>query len=232
MSVFYVVASPIGNLGEISLRALDVLKSVDTIYCEDTRRSVKLLNHYQISKPLRSAPYFKEREAAEKIVTQLQAGQSVAYLSDAGVPGLCDPVATLVEQVRAAHLKVEIVGGVSALTSFIAGAGREISSFYFAGFLPPRVKDREDFFDTLIHPVCLFFESPHRIQSTLEILVKKTPEDDVILAKEISKISEAFYSGKPKDLAGLISSWKGEWVGAVFKSVAPKQKGKKNYAVT
>jgi 16S rRNA (cytidine1402-2'-O)-methyltransferase len=215
-AIFYVVGTPIGNLGEITLRALEVLKSVDVIFCEDTRRTVKLLNAYEIKKPLKSAPYFKENKAAADIIEALQMGQSVALVSDAGMPGVSDPGAIVVREVRARGFKVEVVGGVSSLTSFIAGTGIEFESFSFIGFLPPRVKDRQEWLKSQHFIPTIFFESPHRMESTLDLFVEELAGRQLILAKELSKISEAFYFGTPAELKQKISSYKGEWIGCLM----------------
>lgn len=214
--VFYVVGTPIGNLGEITLRALEVLKSVDVIFCEDTRRTVKLLNAYEIKKPLRSAPYFKENKAAAEIIQVLEAGQSVALVSDAGMPGLSDPGAIVVREVRSRGFKIEIVGGASSLTSFIAGSGFDFESFTFVGFLPPRAKDRQEWMRLSQTVPTIFFESPHRIESTLDLLIEVAGSRQLILAKELSKISEAFYFGTAAEVKQKISSYKGEWIGCLM----------------
>lgn len=210
---FYVVGTPIGNLGDITLRAIEVLKSVDVIYCEDTRHSLKLLNHFSIRKPLKSCPYFKERTESEFIVDRLRAGESIAYLSDAGMPGLSDPGAILVGRVREAGLPVEVIGGVSSLTYFIAGLGVELSTFRFIGFLPAKTSQRQKWMSQPVSEPTIFFESSHRIEKTLLLFSEVQPAAQLVLAKELSKLSEAFFKGTPKDLLGTIRSWKGEWVG-------------------
>jgi len=213
---FYVVGTPIGNLGEMSLRAIDILKSVEIIFCEDTRHSLKLLNHFQISKPLRSAPYFKENQAGDEILSNLRLGKKIAFITDAGMPGVSDPGAKLVGLVREAGFKIEVIGGVSSLTSFIAGLGRELESFRFVGFLPSRTQDRKKFFSEDVLEPTIFFESPHRIEGTLDLIIEIRPESDLGLGKEISKISEAFYLGKPSAVKAGVRSFKGEWIGCLF----------------
>jgi len=211
---FYIVGSPIGNLQEITLRALETLRSVDRIFCEDTRRSIKLLNHYEIKKPLESCPYFKEESKSDRLIECLKAGEKVAFLSDAGMPGLSDPGARLVRKVRQAGFPLEVIGGVSSLTSFIAGLPLELESFYFTGFLPPKKEARKRFLcaEDLILPL-VFLESTHRIQSTLEIFKEHLPGQRLILAKELSKISESFFDGTAEELIEKVPSWKGEWIG-------------------
>lgn len=212
----FIVGTPIGNLEDITLRALRILKEVDVIYCEDTRRTLKLLNHFEIRKPLKSAPYFKEREAAAKIEEHLSRGESVALVSDAGMPGISDPGSLVIHAIREKKYAIEIIGGVSSLTHFICGAGASLEKFRFVGFLPPRVKDRESFFSGDSSEPVIFFESPHRIESTIEILARLFPERRLTLGKEFTKISEAFFFGRTSEIRKQISSTKGEWVGCLW----------------
>lgn len=213
---FYVVGTPIGNLQEITLRALEVLNEASLILCEDTRRTLKLLNHYEIKKPLKSAPYFKERRMAEELKGYLQRGEKVAFVSDAGVPGLSDPGAAYVAVAREFGFEVEVVGGVSALTSFLSGLGRELNSFRFIGFLPSKRLQRRKLFDVELQEPWIFFESPHRLLTSLEILAEIQPAAEICMAKELSKVSEKFYWGQAGQLLQIIDSFKGEWIGCLF----------------
>jgi 16S rRNA (cytidine1402-2'-O)-methyltransferase len=221
----YLVGTPIGNLKDITLRALETLQKVDVVYCEDTRRSIKLLNAYEIKKALKSCPHFKEKRQIEPILDQLRAGQSIAYISDAGMPGLCDPGERLVAAAREASLDVEIIGGVSAVTHFISGLGVELESFTFIGFLPARVIDRQKVFTKLYETALIFFESPHRIETTLDLLKESLPDRHIILAKELSKISERFFSGTAEEISKKIDSFKGEWIGCLFPDKMGSGKG-------
>lgn len=220
--IFYIVGTPIGNLGDMSTRVIETLKSVDAIYCEDTRRTLKLLNHLAIKKPLLSCPQFKEKKEFDKIRERLTQKQSIAYCSDAGMPGIQDPGQYLVKEVREAGFKVEVIDGPSAITHFLAGLGFRFEAFRFVGFLPPRKKDRTDFFSQDFKELTIFFESPHRIQATLELLVESQRDLQLALGKEFTKISEAFFFGKAGGLIKEIPSFKGEWVGAIF----PEEKTK------
>lgn len=213
---FYIVGTPIGNLEEITLRALRILKEVDLIYCEDTRRTLKLLNHFEIKKSLKSVPYFKERASSKDLIEELQAGKTLAYVSDAGMPNVSDPGAILVSAARQAGFKVEVIGGVSAMTSFLAGLGHELESFCFVGFLPAKKTQRQKLLEKESQRPILFFESTHRIQSTLELIRGLYPGRRVCLGKELSKLSEAFFEGTASELLAKVPSWKGEWVGLVF----------------
>jgi len=221
----FVVGTPIGNLGEMSNRGIEVLRSVDVIFCEDTRRTIKLLNAFEIKKPLKSAPYFKENKASEEILRILGSNQSVALVSDAGMPGLSDPGAIVVREVRAKGFRVEVIGGPSSLTSFIAGLGVELETFRFIGFLPPRVKDRQSWIQRPFEEPVIFFESPHRLESTLELLMQFAADRHLILAKELSKISEAFYAGTPSEVRSKIGSFKGEWIGCLMPPSAVINRG-------
>ena len=212
----FIVGTPIGNLGDMTLRAIDTLKEVDVIFCEDTRRTVKLLNHYEIKKPLKSCPYFRERSQSVVVLDRLSEGENVAYCTDAGMPGLSDPGSILVEAAREAGYEVQIIGGVSSLTHFIAGLGEELETFRFIGFLPARKIERGRLFKDIGDEPTIFFESPHRIESTLELLKQFQPSTKVSLIKEMSKISEKYFSGVAEKVLKDITSFKGEWVGCLF----------------
>ncbi|PIR23640.1 MAG: 16S rRNA (cytidine(1402)-2'-O)-methyltransferase [Deltaproteobacteria bacterium CG11_big_fil_rev_8_21_14_0_20_45_16] len=213
---FYLVGTPIGNLGDISLRAIETLKAVDLIYCEDTRRSQKLLNHFEIKKKLISAPYFRERKSVGLVEEVLRSGQRVAYITDAGMPGVSDPGSILLGEIRKLGYRVEVIGGPSALTNFIGLLGVELEKFEFVGFLPAKRAQRERFFSESLSIPKIFFESPHRLESSLLIIQEKKPLAELCLAKELTKISERFYEGRATSLLKSIESWKGEWVGLIW----------------
>ncbi len=212
--VFYIVGSPIGHLGDMTDRSKKTLERVDIVACEDTRRTRKLLNHLQLHKPLKSIPHFREKQSLPGLLDDLKSGRSVAYVSDAGIPGLCDPGSHLVKGLRDQGIKIEVIGGVSALTYFLAGAGHAFDTFRFIGFLPHRLKDRRLLLEGSHEEPTIFFESPHRIQSTLELLRDVRPQWNLIMAKELSKISERFFIGNAETILKDISSYKGEWMGA------------------
>ena len=141
--MLYLVATPIGNLKDISLRALEVLKAADEIACEDTRRSATLLNHYDIKKPLVSYHKFNERESGEKIVEKLKAGKNIALITDAGMPVISDPGATLVRMLMEEGLEYTIVPGACAFVSALALSGLEGTKFCFLGFLPDKTGEKK-----------------------------------------------------------------------------------------
>lgn len=193
-AALYVVATPIGNLGDITLRALDTLKSVDRVAAEDTRVSGQLLAYFNISRPLISIREHNEREAADKVVTWIAAGEAVAYVSDAGTPAVSDPGARLVAAVRAAGLAVVPVPGAAAVTTALSAAGVESGSWLFHGFLPPKPGARRTQLQTLAAlPVALvFYEAPHRIVETLaDMAAVLDSARPVTLARELTKKFES-----------------------------------------
>ena len=189
----YVVATPIGNLRDITLRALDTLKSVDTIAAEDTRVSRKLLAHFGIQAGLISAHEHNEREAAQKLVALLAQGKSVALISDAGTPAISDPGSVVVAHVRAAGFRVVPIPGASAITAAIAAAGLQSESFCFHGFLPARKGEREKVLAALKGDPGLqvFYEAPHRIaECVASIVAVFGGERRIGIARELTKLFE------------------------------------------
>ena len=204
MTNLYVVATPIGNLEDITLRALRVLKEVDVILCEDTRVTRRLLERYEISNK-QLTTYNEERSgiSIEKIVELLKEGKKLALVTDAGTPGISDPGSYLVQKIREAmpEVKIESVPGPSALTAALSIAGVPISDFVFLGFLPHK-KGRETLFKEIAtsERAMIFYESPHRILKTLESLLKHVPNKKVTIARELTKIHEEIVSGIPAEL--------------------------------
>jgi 16S rRNA (cytidine1402-2'-O)-methyltransferase len=189
----YVVATPIGNLRDITLRALDTLKSVDVIAAEDTRVSRKLLVHFGIQADLISAHEHNERDAAQRLVALLSQGKSVALISDAGTPAISDPGAIAVTQVRAAGFRVVSIPGASAITTAIAAAGLQSASFCFHGFLPARKGERERILTTLKTQTGLqvFYEAPHRIVECIASIAAVFGGDRRVgIARELTKLFE------------------------------------------
>lgn len=209
MSTLYVVATPIGNLEDITIRALRVLKEVDVILCEDTRVTQKLLARHEIT--AKQLATYNEQESgitAGKIIRWLEEGKNVALVSDAGTPGISDPGSILVQKVREAlpEVKIESVPGPSALTSALSIAGVPVSDFVFLGFLPHK-KGRETLFKEIAisERTVIFYESSHRILKTLESLkthleVKPPSGRKVVIARELTKIHEEVVSGTPAEL--------------------------------
>jgi 16S rRNA (cytidine1402-2'-O)-methyltransferase len=190
----YVVATPIGNLADITLRAIDTLKSVDRVAAEDTRVSGQLLAHFNISRPLVSIREHNEREAANKVIAWIAAGEAVAYVSDAGTPAVSDPGARLVAAVRAAGLTVVPVPGVSAVTTALSAAGLESGQWLFHGFLPPKTGARKAQLQALaaLRSALVFYEAPHRIEETLaDMAAVLDSTRQVTLARELTKRFES-----------------------------------------
>lgn len=204
--ILYIVSTPIGNLEDITLRALRVLKSVNVIAVEDTRHSLKLLNHYGISKPLISYWKEKERMRSEMIIERLCSGQSVALISDAGTPGIADPGTVLIKKAIAENIPIVSVPGPNACIAALSISGLPIEEFTFIGFLPSKKTQRQNALKALsLDPRTLvFYEAPHRILATLMDMSDKFAGRDVVVVKEITKVHENVLRGSiPKILTTL-----------------------------
>jgi 16S rRNA (cytidine1402-2'-O)-methyltransferase len=206
MSTLSIVATPIGNLEDITLRALRTLREADVIYAEDTRVVAKLLAHYEISKPVKRLDAATEAKKVDEVIERLDAGERVAYVSDAGTPGISDPGARLVAAVRAQEgesdspSKIEAIPGASALTAVLSIAGLESGAFTFLGFLPHK-KGRQTALKALAMseiPVVLY-ESPHRILKLLEEFVQHRVLH-IVVARELTKMHEELVAGTPEEL--------------------------------
>ena len=198
----YVVATPIGNLADITLRALAVLQNADLICAEDTRVTARLLSAYGIQGRLVSVREHNERQMADKIITHLSDGLTVAQVSDAGTPAVCDPGAKLAERVREAGFRVIPVVGASAVMGALSAAGVTESDFYFNGFLPPKSGERQKLLAKWAQadfPVVMF-ETPHRIEAALSDMAALFPERRLTLAREITKTFETFLSGTVSEI--------------------------------
>ena len=218
-AALYVVATPIGNLGDITLRALDTLKRADRVAAEDTRVSGQLLAHFDIRKPMVSIREHNEREAAERVIGWIAAGEAVAYVSDAGTPAVSDPGARLVAAVRAAGREVVPIPGVSAVTTALSAAGVESGAWLFHGFLPPKSGARRAQLQALatLPAALVFYEAPHRIEETLaDMVAVLDPARRVTLARELTKKFESIVTlplaDAPDWLAGDPNRVRGEFV--------------------
>lgn len=195
-AALYVVATPLGNLSDITLRALDVLRSVDAVAAEDTRLTRQLLSHYEIRAHPIALHQHNEEHAAAGIIRLLTEGKSVAYVTDAGTPAISDPGAVLVSRVRAAGLRVVPVPGPSAVTAALSAAGLSTGQFLFYGFLPGKTAARRDALARLspLPYALVFYEAPHRLLDSLEdMAVSLGPHRAVIIAREITKMFESFH---------------------------------------
>jgi len=206
MGALYIVSTPIGNLEDITLRALSVLKEVDFIAAEDTRHSLKLLSHYGISKPMIS--YWGEREKIKsvEILEKLNSGRSVALISDAGTPGISDPGAVLIKKAIEEKIQVISIPGPSALIAALSLSGLPTNEFTFIGFLTSKKIRRQKVLKNLsLEPrTLIFYEAPHRVLETLEDMEKIFAERKAALAKEITKIHEAVLRGSISEILGKL----------------------------
>lgn len=195
------IATPIGNLQDMTLRALETLKRADYILCEDTRHSLKLLNFFGIQKPLYSLHSYNENEKIEKIVSDLKSGKNIALMSDAGTPGICDPSAFLVRACHQAGIKVVAAVGPSAVISALSLYGLIRPSFQFLGFAPKESKDLEDFLKKAVQfdGTSIFFETPHHIKRTFLKLKEMSFSKEISVAFELSKIHERIESRLVED---------------------------------
>ena len=195
-ATLYIVATPIGNVTDISLRALQVLALVDAVACEDTRNTGNLMTRFGLSKPMIAAHQHNEREVAEKLITRLLKGERIALVSDAGTPGVSDPGARIVDAVRAAGLRVLPLPGASAAITALSASGLVNDRFYFVGFLPAKAKQRENaLLELLAVPATLvFYEAPHRILDCVEALIGVfEPTRQVVFARELTKLFEEIH---------------------------------------
>jgi 16S rRNA (cytidine1402-2'-O)-methyltransferase len=191
-----VVATPIGNVTDITLRALHLLALADVVACEDTRKTGALLNRFGLSKQMFAAHQHNEREAAERIIARLRAGERVALVSDAGTPAVSDPGARIVDAVRAAGLHVVPLPGASAAVTALSASGLVNDRFYFVGFLPAKSKQRETELAALarVAATLVFYEAPHRIVDCVEALAAAfEPSRQVVFARELSKLFEEIH---------------------------------------
>jgi 16S rRNA (cytidine1402-2'-O)-methyltransferase len=195
-ATLYVVATPIGNVTDISLRALHVLSMVNAVACEDTRNTAQLMTRFGLHQPLIAAHQHNEREVAETLIARLQAGERIALVSDAGTPAVSDPGARIVDAVRAAGLRVLPLPGASAAVTALSASGLVNDQFYFVGFLPAKAKQRENFLGTLraVTATMVFYEAPHRILDCATALAAVfEPERQVVFARELTKMFEEIH---------------------------------------
>lgn len=215
-STLYLVATPIGNLEDITLRALRVLKECDVVAAEDTRRSGQLLKHFGLSKPLLSYFQFNEARRSEEIIERLRRGEKVALVTDAGSPGISDPGERVVKAAIAAGFRVEAVPGACALVAGLTASGLPTEEFHFIGFLPHKSGQRRNKLESLkaFEGTLVLYESPYRIEKVLGELNEVFPERQVVLARELTKKFEEFLRGKPAELLEQTKkrSLKGEFV--------------------
>jgi 16S rRNA (cytidine1402-2'-O)-methyltransferase len=200
--VLYIVASPIGNLADITVRALEILRQVDLIAAEDTRRTGLLLQRYEIKKPLTSLHEHNEARRTAELVERLRAGANIALLTDAGMPSVSDPGFRLIAACREADLPLTILPGPSAVLTALVGSGLPTHAFYFGGFLPVKSGQRSRELTAAVSRDCtsIYFESPHRLQRSLTELEALAPGHQLCVARELTKQFETFHRGTAQEL--------------------------------
>lgn len=227
--VLYIVATPIGNLADITLRAIETLKTVDIIYAEDTRHSKPLLQHYDIKNKMYSLHEHNEIAQTENIINQLKEGKNIALISDAGTPLISDPGMPLVEAVKKQDIKVEPIPGACAAITALSASGVLGDKFLFAGFIPAKKEARQQFLQQYLHQptLTIFYESPHRIIDSLtQMLTVYGESRRLVFARELTKQFETIKTASIKEIYDFVVSdpnqKKGEMVLILDKSVAQK----------
>lgn len=212
--ILYVVATPIGNLEDITLRALRVLKEVDLIAAEDTRQTLKLLNHYEINKPLISYHRHNEETKSEILIEKLRNGENIALVSDAGTPGICDPGEEVIKKAIEDNIEVIPIPGACAMINALIVSGISTKEFEFLGFLPlnkklrrQKLKEIENSSKTII-----IYEAPHKMKTTLGDLKEILKDRKIVLARELTKIHEEFIRKSIDELLSEIDTIKGEMI--------------------
>ena len=212
----YVVATPIGNLGDMTYRAVEILRSVDMVACEDTRRTEKLMRHFEIRKPLLRYDEHTHKKMGPRLISALNEGKTVALVTDAGTPGVSDPGGRLVADALLESIQIQPIPGASAVTAAISVAGFGKEGYIFLGFLPPKKGKAKRVLQEAfgLGRKAVIFESPYRVESTLNMVMDVCPEAYVVLAREMTKIHEEFIRGDVKLVLNQLkrTQLKGEFV--------------------
>lgn len=230
MGELYIVATPIGNLEDITLRAINTLKKVDLIAAEDTRHTLKLLNHLEISKPLISYHRHNEELRVDLLIEKLEEGQNVALVSDAGTPGICDPGEEIIRKCIEKEIKIIPIPGACAMINALICSGLDTNEFTFVGFLPLNKKLRKKKLEEIekSNRTIIFYEAPHKLKNTLQDLKTVIKDRKIVLAREITKIHEEFIRGSIDELINKIDNIKGEIVLLIEKNSILNEKNKIN----
>lgn len=210
----YIVATPIGNLEDVTIRALNVLKEVDLIAAEDTRHTLKLLNHFEITKPLISYHRHNEETKKEVLIEKLKNGENIALVSDAGTPGICDPGEKVIKEAIAENIEIIPIPGACAFVNALICSGIDTSEFSFLGFLPINKKLRKIKLEEIekSNKTMIIYEAPHKLSATLEDLKKVLEDRKIVIARELTKIHEEFIRGTVQEIITKVDSLKGEFV--------------------
>jgi 16S rRNA (cytidine1402-2'-O)-methyltransferase len=212
-ATLFLVATPIGNLEDITLRALRVLREVSLVAAEDTRRTARLLTHYDIRTPTTSFYEQVEREKTPRLLARLASGESLALVSDAGTPGISDPGYRLARAAIDAGHRVEAVPGPSSVLTALVASGLPTAAFSFVGFAPARQQARDRWLAEIgaRRETVVFFEAPHRVRATLEALARIVGDRQVAVGRELTKVHEEMIRGKATDLVGQLTNYRGEF---------------------
>ena len=194
----YLVPTPIGNLKDITLRALEVLENVDEVAAEDTRQSLKLLNHFNIKKPLFSYHQHNEQGKSDEILSKLESGKNIAIVTDAGTPGISDPGSVIVKKCIENNISFEVLPGATAITTALVYSGLDTTKFIFRGFLPRENKERNPIVEEIknVRDTIILYEAPHRLLDTLEYLLNNIGDRKIAICRELTKLHEEIYRGK------------------------------------
>lgn len=210
----YLVATPIGNLNDITLRALDVLKEVDIIAAEDTRHTLGLLNYFNISKPLIS--YYKQNEKtkSELLINKAKEGKNIAIVSDAGTPGISDPGEEVVKKAIESGIDIIPIPGACAFINALIASGLSTREFLFIGFLSALKKEKREKIEEIKYEkrTIILYEAPHKLKNTLELILEILGDRNIVLARELTKIHEEYIRGKVSEVLDIILEAKGEYV--------------------
>ena len=212
--ILYLVATPIGNLEDITFRAINILKEVDLIAAEDTRQSLKLLNHYEISKPLISYHRHNEEIKVDGLIEKLKEGQNIAVVSDAGTPAICDPGEVIVKEALKENIKVVPIPGACAFVNALVASGLDTKEFVFYGFLSINKKLRKEKLEQIKkeNKTIILYEAPHKLKNTLEDLEEILEDRKIVIARELTKIHEEFIKGTAKEILEKYTEPKGEHI--------------------
>lgn len=213
-SKLYLVATPIGNFKDMTYRGVETLKMVDDIYCEDTRITGLLLNHFDIHTKMHSYHIHNEQELTDGILKQIKSGKNIAVVSDAGMPGISDPGYLIAKRAIEEDINVVVIPGVSASLTSLVGSGIPSNTFTFVGFLNSKDSKRKEELENLKHKseTLILYEAPHRIKETLEMLNDIMPNRQIVLSRELTKKYEEYLRGTPKEILEVVSELKGEMV--------------------
>lgn len=235
MGTLYVVATPIGNLNDMTKRAIETLKEVDIILCEDTRTSMKLLNNFNIKNKLMSYHKYNEQEQTKNIIKLLKQDKNIAIITDAGTPCISDPGYILVKEARENNITVIPIGGISALTTALSASGIETDKFTFQGFFPRETKEKikllEELNQTTIK-VHIFYESPKRIIKTLEYLKNNLDIEKISIFKELTKLHEKNYYGSLEEVLNKLQNEEKTNQGEYTFIIKTKQKQEKEQNIS